>query len=842
MKTLVRKRNAQVWRRAVAGAFLAITTTAATAAESDAGAENAIGVLRRHCFECHGERQQEGGLRLDQAAAAMQGGDSGPALVAGAPDQSELVRRVSLERANSETMPPVGTGLTSEERESLEAWIASGARWPDAIDAPHWAYVPPQKHPPPEPAAKASGDPNDSSSIDAWIAAAHEPHGLTFAAEARPEVLIRRLSFDLTGLPPSPEQATAFVANPSPAAYEQLVDRLLASEEFGVRWARMWLDLARYADSHGYQRDDLRSLWAYRDWVVNALNADMPFDRFTIEQIAGDLLPEATESSRIATGFHRCAPTNVEAGTVPDESRFNQVIDRVNTTAAVWLGTTLECAQCHDHKYDPFTQTDYYQLAAYFNSTESEVARRNPDVPSSIAFLGPTMPLSRDPWATERAELAKQISQAREGLKAVHEAKQVLEDLDSEDAASTPKQAAAADARQDTDAAEVKKVARSIASIEKTIKTLEQQLADIPKAETLVMRELAEPRETCVLERGDLASPGKPVQPGTPSVLPPLPEGAPDRLGLAEWLVARDNPLTARVIVNRIWHEIFGRGIVSTLEDFGVKGEPPTHPQLLDSLAVDFMEQGWSLKRLIRQIVLSRTYRQTARVAPDTRARDPDNRWLARGPRFRLDAEAIRDNALAIAGLVSLEKGGPSIRPPQPKGLWTKVGGEKYRYKVSPGEQQYRRGLYVVLKRGSPYPSFTTFDTTSRMTCLVKRPRSNTPLQALVLLNDQVFAEAALAFAQRILRDTPSTDPSQRLQRGYEVALAREPTADEAAVLLSLLAEEERALSSEPGRAADLLGDTTDLVDFQREEARELAAWCAVASAILNLDETITKP
>lgn len=325
-------------------------------------------------------------------------------------------------------------------------------------------------------------------------------------------------------------------------------------------------------------------------------------------------------------------------------------------------------------------------------------------------------------------------------------------------------------------------------------------------------------------------------------VQPTWPAHSSGRLLLADRVLDPANPLTARVIVNRIWHEIFGRGIVSTLEDFGVKGEPPTHPQLLDSLAVDFMEQGWSLKRLIRQIVLSRTYRQTARVAPETRARDPDNRWLARGPRFRLDAEAIRDNALAIAGLISLEKGGPSIRPPQPKGLWTKVGGEKYRYEVSPGEQQYRRGLYVVLKRGSPYPSFTTFDTTSRMTCLVKRPRSNTPLQALVLLNDQVFAEAALAFAQRILRDTPSTDPSRRLQHAFEIALAREPTADEDAVLLSLLAAEERALSSEPGRAADLLGDTADLVDLQREEARELAAWCAVASAILNLDETITKP
>ncbi len=356
------------------------------------------------------------------------------------------------------------------------------------------------------------------------------------------------------------------------------------------------------------------------------------------------------------------------------------------------------------------------------------------------------------------------------------------------------------------------------------------------------MRECAEPRETCILERGDLASPGEPVSPGTPSVLPARAEGEPNRLGLAEWLVDRDNPLTARVIVNRIWHEIFGRGIVATLEDFGVKGEPPTHPELLDTLAVDFMEQGWSLKRLIREIVLSRTYQQSARVSADNRARDPDNRWLARGPRLRLEAEAIRDNALAIAGLISLEKGGPSIRPPQPEGLWTKVGGEKYRYEVSPGEQQYRRGLYVVLKRGSPYPAFTTFDTTSRMTCLVKRPRSNTPLQALVLLNDEVFAGAALAFAQRILQESPSAEPATQLQYAFQLALARPPTAAERDVLLRLLAAERQAFAADPGQAAAVLKQSAGLVDLDAEHQQTRAAWSAVAAAILNLDETITKP
>jgi hypothetical protein len=542
--------------------------------------------------------------------------------------------------------------------------------------------------------------------------------------------------------------------------------------------------------------------------------------------VAGDLLADATESSRIATGFHRCSPTNVEAGTDPEESRFNQVIDRVNTTAAVWLGSTLECAQCHDHKYDPFSQTDYYRLAAYFNSTESEVARANPKVPSSIKFLGPTMPLSNDPWAAERAELTEQIRVARKSLKAVQEAKQTLDDLADQPPADDP---------------ERKKIEKSIASIEKSLATLTKKLDAVPKATSLVMKELAEPRETFVLSRGELSSPGAKVEPGTPAVLPAGASSAGNRLALAEWLVARDNPLTARVIVNRIWHEVFGRGIVATLEDFGVKGEPPTHPELLDTLAVDLMDDGWSLKRLLRRIVLSRTYRQASRATAEARSLDPDNRWLARGPRFRLTAEAIRDNALAIAGLVSLEKGGLSIRPPQPDGLWTKVGGEKYAYKVSPGEAQYRRGLYVVLKRGSPYPSFVTFDATARMTCLVKRPRSNTPLQALVLLNDTVFTEAAVHFAARILSDLPDASDEQRLEHAYQVAVARQPKSAERDVLLGLLAEERADIAAEPESVNELLADHQDAV-AKVASPEELAAWYGVATTLLNLDETITKP
>jgi mono/diheme cytochrome c family protein len=615
-------------------------------------------MFRRHCRECHGAELQEGGLRLDDRAAALSGGESGRAVVAGDPAASELLRRVRLPRDDAEAMPPRGAGLSPAEVTAIEAWIAAGAVWPEELrDEPHWAYVPPRRSvPPPDPRSPA-GHPTP---IDAFVAAAHRRHGLDFAPEAPRAVLARRASLDITGLPPSPAAVAAFEADRRADAYERFIDELLASPEFGVRWARMWLDLARYADSHGFQRDDLRDVWAYRDWVVDALNDDMPFDRFTIEQIAGDLLPDADERSRIATGFHRCTPTNVEAGTDPEESRMNQVFDRVNTTGAVWLGTTLECAQCHDHKYDPFPQSDYYRLAAYFNSTEAEADRANPDVPGSIRFLGPSLPLADDPLAEARAALAAEVRQAQAERAALEAA----------------------------DPAEEKLARR--------LQRLEQRLAEFPKAETLVMRELAMPRETAILGRGELANRGATVEPGTPAVLGATHPGPPNRLTLARWLVCRDNPLTSRVIVNRIWHEIFGRGIVSTVEDFGVKGEPPSHRELLDHLAVELRDDGWSLKRLVRRIVSSRTYRQDSRAGTDLWSRDPDNTWLARGPRLRLDAEAIRDNALAIAGLLSLEKGGPPVRPPQPDGLWTKVGGQRYVYETSAGERRYRRGLYVV--------------------------------------------------------------------------------------------------------------------------------------------------
>ncbi len=609
----------------------------------------------------------------------------------------------------------------------------------------HWAYVVPLR--PVAPTVRDARWPKND--LDRFVMAKLERVGRSPSPEANRETLIRRASFDLVGLPPTPGEVAAFVLDPVPSAYDRLIDRLLASPQFGERWARPWLDLARYADSHGFQRDDLRDLWPYRDWVVRALNADLPFDDFTIQQLAGDLLPEATVAERVATGFHRCAPVNVEAGSDREQGRVNQVFDRVNTTATVWLGTTLECAQCHDHKYDPYTMRDYYRMFAFFNNTPRETEYLNAKAMATLKFVGPylTLPGSREAPTDEQG-------------------------VDADD---TPGQGRA------------------------------------PKHHdrSLVMQELVEPRMTRILMRGDFLNPGEVVSPGAPAVLPKL-QGS-NRLALARWLVSGDNPLTARVTVNRWWAELFGAGLVGTAEDFGVRGEAPTHHDLLDWLAVEFVEHRWSFKQLLRLIVTSAVYRQDSRFRSD----DPENRLLGRGPRHRLEAEAVRDNALAIAGLLSLKQGGPPVRPPQPPGLWTKVGGERYDYVTSGGEDRWRRGLYIVWRRSAPYPSFVSFDSTARTACTVRRGRSNTPLQALTLLNDPVYVEAAQSLAQRMLKH--GGDEAERLAYGFRMCVARAPRPGELAVLQQLLKD---------SRAA---------------HAKEQRAWTEVATALLNLDETISK-
>lgn len=728
-------------------------------------------IFQRSCVECHGQKSPKAGLRLDISSEMLM---QEKIIVPGRVAESELFRRISLPRTHKEAMPKRGELLRVAEIARISAWIAEGAVWTsDAKPQRHWAYIPPTV--PDLPNVKATRWPINE--LDHFVIERLEKEGLTPSAEAAPGVLFRRLSLDLIGLPPSlgdtQKFEQAYAVDPA-KAMDHWVDHLLASPEFGVKWARHWLDLARYADSHGFQRDDLREVWAYRDWVVNALNQGMPFDQFTVEQVAGDLLPGASLEQKIATGFHRCTPTNVEAGTEPEESRINQVIDRVNTTGAVWLGITLECAQCHDHKYDAFSQKDYYGLLAYFNNTEAEAERTNPKVPGSIQFNGSPLVLKDPTLARAKAPIVPTLQ---------------------EPAPTNRKKASKVERREK--------------------KANPNQVAKAKDPTTEVMEELPMPRMTTVFKRGEYTQPGEKIAAATPAIIDLKAESSGNRLDLARWLVSRSNPLTARVTVNRWWAEIFGRGIVSTVEDFGIKGEPPTHPELLDWLATDFMNHGWNMKRVIKKIVTSATYRQSSGFLSRGAEIDPANTLFWRGPRFRMDAEMIRDNALSISGLISLGKGGPPIHPPQPDGLWKKVGGQQYDYKVSEGEVRYRRGLYVVLKRGSPNPSFMNFDASARMACVVKRSRSNTPLQALTLLNDPVYVEATEAFALRISK-SDGDNPAAKIAGAFKSALAREPEAGEIKVLVQLY-------------------------DQQNAASGETEAWYAVASAILNLDECITK-
>jgi hypothetical protein len=711
--------------------------------------------------------------------------------VPGAPDGSELIARIIAEDAGERMPPPrYPKTLTDVEKELLARWIRQGAEFED-----HWAYARPVR--PHLPEVRDGSWPHNP--IDRFILDTLERERLAPSPEADRATLLRRLSLDLIGLPPAPDEVDAFLADRGPSAYETVVDRLLASPEFGARWARPWLDAARYADSHGFQRDDLRSLWPYRDWVIGALNADMPFDQFTIEQLAGDLLPGATKAQKVATGLHRCAPINVEAGADLEETRINQVIDRVNTTAAVWLGTTLECAQCHDHKYDAFMQRDYYGLLAFFNNTAPEAEYADPKVPGSIRFSGPAMALADPQHDAQRESLATELAQLDHCL------------------AEEPSVRAYMDRRAD--------VAR--------------RLQGLAPATTLVMRELPRPRTTNVFVRGDFRAPGAEVVAATPAVLPAMNStDNRDRLALARWLVDRNNPLTARVTVNRWWAELFGQGIVGTVEDFGIKGELPTHPELLDWLAVEFMDHGWSMKHILKTIVLSATYRQSSRLTPELLARDDRNRLLARGPRFRMDAEMIRDNALAIAGLLSQARGGPPIRPHQPDGLWVKIGGVKVDYVVSAGEARYRRGVYVVWKRGAPYPSFVNFDATARLACRLKRSRSNTPLQALTLLNDPVYVDAARTLARRIIMEHAEASDDGRLESAFRLCVARTPRPAELTRLRQLLTAE-RAAGKQDSQYARQLAAGFELPEGTA--VAEFAAWFAVAQALLNLDETITK-
>jgi len=822
-------------------------------------------ILSQHCYECHGPDEQEARLRLDARNSVMHGGDSGPLFEKGHADTSLLIARLKSSDED-ERMPPGDEPLSEQQIALLSRWIDEGATWPDGVGVhveareQHWAYVKPER--PPLPDVKNTRWPKNE--IDRFVLARLEKEGLTPSPIAKPATLLRRVYLDLTGLPPTIAEVDAFCANPSPRALEAVVDRLLASPRFGEKWARNWLDLARYSDSNGYQADQLRDMWAYRDWVIDAMNADMPYDQFTIEQIAGDLLPNATLAQKIATGFHRTPTCNIEAGVDPEENRTNQVIDRVNTTGTVWLGTSLDCARCHSHKYDPFSQKEYYQIFAYFNNTPLEVKQDGKDS-VQFDFYGPKMnlPQSQELLA-KRKRIEEQLEGPRTKLAALE--KQLLEHLPSWEIDLLAGDILPSKALPASTIARLKKILNKPANersdyhrgrikhyflatrtetkdLHQQIATLEQELAGTNPDTTLVMTEMDEPRATNVFKRGDFLSPGTSVSAGVPAVLHDLPEdAAPTRLAFARWLINTDNPLPARVRVNHWWTELFGRGLVVTGEDFGTQGSLPTHPQLLDWLAVEFMEDGWSTKRMIKRIVMSATYQQSSVVSPDLLQRDSENELLARGPRFRLPAETIRDNGLAIAGLLSTKMGGPPVYPPQPPKVWRQTGRGEPVYKVAQGEDRFRRGVYVIWRRVAPYPSFVNFDAPDRTRCVVNRSQTNTPMQALTLMNDRAFIEMAQALAARVLElDTLESD-EDRATMAFRLCVARQPKQAEVAVLTSLLTEERTRLAREPVDVDLLIKDARlPKAMAMPSDKQEWAAWVCVANALLNLDETISK-
>jgi len=1042
-------------------AFLSMVQSSALIAEEadsarDGDAVSAIDfardiepILNKHCFECHGTTEREGGLRFLTRRDLLILNDSGlAAVVPGKARESSLIRRVMADD-ELERMPPEGDPLSKHEIGLLTKWIDQDAKWKaSGAVLKHWAYVPPKRAEVPDlkwPRVNGADSDVVTTPIDAFVMKRLKAEKLDLepSSAASPAQLLRRVSLDLIGIPPSVEQVDAFLADPSPEHYQRIVDELLASPRYGEKWARQWLDLARYADSNGFQADQFRDIWAYRDWVITAMNDDMPFDEFTVAQVAGDLIPEAELGDRIATGFHRCTTCNVEAGVDPEENRTNQVIDRVNTTGLVWLGTSLECAQCHNHKYDPFSQQDYYQIFAFFNNTPIEV-KQNSGVQFEVA--GPTVEL---PLATELAKQRAKLLEQQAGLKnriAVRETAlaksqerweasllkaskeaakwhvltpatfrsdgdikhEVLEDQsilisggrpdketytvtyeteltgitgfqidaltddtlpgkgpgrhsesnpnfvlnefqvemvplkanENEEQATAQKVAfssVSADYEQASYAAknlidgdlttgwaihsefhkphwaklltsepigfaagtrftitlpqlhgETRSIGRlqisalvgdpgedslpknirkllavdekkrnanqkkqlvthhqksdsQLAELNADLAKLGKQLDKVKPETSMIMVEMEAPRMTHIFKRGNFLDHGIEVEASTPSILHSMPttevDAVPDRLAFANWLVSKENPLVARVTVNRWWAEFFGRGIVATQEDFGTQGDDPTHPELLDWLAVEFMEHDWSMKHVHRTIVLSQTYQQDSRITADANEADPANKYYARGPRFRMPAEMVRDNALAISGLLTNRLGGPPVYPPQPANIWRHVGRNAPKYKTNTDEDRFRRGVYVVWRRSAPYPSFINFDAPDRASCVVNRSRTNTPLQALTLLNDPAYVEMAHAFAKRVLSEPRDADDRQRIEHAFRLAVARTPTSEETSFLVDFLKAEQAYYEKDSGLATNLIPkeqqDKTIPISKQ-------AAWFKVANILLNLDEVVT--
>ena len=884
-------------------------------------------ILNEKCLKCHGGVHAEAGLSFLFQEDAFKLTESGKMpIVPGKPFESELVRRIKEEDPD-ERMPQESDPLSPAEIEKIERWIHQGAEWET-----HWAYMPPTR--PDIPSTNSSWKKND---IDAFIWHRLKRMGLRPNGEAAPSVLLRRVALDLTGLPPEEDLAVKYLSNPSEDQYEALVDTLLSSPHFGERWAALWLDLARYADSQGYEKDPNRTMWKYRDWIISAFNRNVPFDSFTIEQLAGDLIPQADVDQLIATAFHRNAMNNTEGGTEDEEFRCASVIDRVNTTFDIWQATTIGCVQCHSHPYYPFRHNEYYKLSAYFNNTQD--ADLNNEFPymsfpnkvdsaaiqDIIRYLQGTDSKWEGNAAFVNSSRLKEVLFPRlipdycddfhnmliysDGTMANwsnnvnnHKDKEYYflhGDIDisglqqiqfwyasaGSDAAikvyldsikgdvicvanfkdskglrgaeyqgenkfrKTGFPVKTSTGRHDL----IFEVINTTGAIPDGIVSIKEIILDYGKTpnaftvklqdsllkmhrrsvEVPIMKERSEQlrRKTYVFERGNYLLKEKEVKAGIPGILMNKSSDYPaDRLGLAEWLVSGENPLTARVMANRIWEQFFGVGIVETLEDFGTQGANPTHPDLLDHLAIRFQEDlNWDLKRLIKEIVLSATYRQSSKMTEDKLENDPYNRYYSRGPRFRLSAEQIRDQALAVSGLINREIGGPSAMPPQPEGIWQVVYNDN-KWVDAKGPDRFRRAIYTFWKRTTPYPSMLVFDSPSREVCISRRIRTNTPLQALVTLNDPVYIETARGLASRMnnVRGTGE----DKISKGFWYLLFRDPEQTELNALMKLYDEAEKEFRDKPHSKPVKLDDPGEEV---------LDPMTVIANALLNLDEVITK-
>ena len=790
-------------------------------------------LLLAKCQSCHNDTVASGGLAMTSRESMLRGGTRGPSVVPGSPSDSMLL--TAVEQTGDLKMPPTGP-LPASEVEALRTWVSGGAAWgqpagdPQAAEA-LWSFKPVIRHEPPQ-VGNADWVRNP---IDAFILQGLEAEALEPSPEADRRTLIRRASLDLTGLLPTPEEIRVFLEDTEPGAYGRVVERLLESPHYGERWGRHWLDIARYADTNGYSIDGPRSIWPYRDWVIDAFNDNLPFDRFVIEQVAGDLLPDPTHNQLIATGFHRNTMINQEGGTDFEQYRVEAVVDRVRTTGAAFLGLTLGCARCHDHKFDPISQREFYQFFAFFNNVD-EIGGNLEERLGRSRMMHPILELAEPTALTERDSVQAELDRLEDELEVLSASLEAtwderfppgeIEDIERarDIIAVGPKDRTSV---QDgvLDRAFSKNVPEFKAKMGE-IGKLSQKLPKIPW--TMVMRDLPEPRDAYIHVQGDFTRQGEPVAPGTLRVLPAMRSDLPlNRLGLARWLVADDNPLTPRVTMNRLWQRYFGLGIVETENDFGTQGNPPSHPELLDWLASEFVRSGWDLKDMHRLILNSATYRQASTYRADAAAVDPSNRLLARQNRLRLEAEIIRDAALSASGLLAPAVGGPSVYPPQPEGAgqFTQVDRN---WKADEGQNRFRRGMYTYFIRSAAHPGLVLFDAPIAQESVTRRNRSNTPLQALTLLNDESQTEFASALANRIREH--STDREERIRRAFEICLARPPSQLEAERIAGFLSQMTDAFATDVEALRKTGADTA-----------RAAAWTAAARVMLNLDEFVTR-